>query len=184
VMLSLPHATLNASAAHAIARPATPNADARPIVHCDVAYPPYPARDSFIGLTLMRVMRVMRVISVRVVFAVVLPLLAGCGSDKSSGVTPPGSNKTVDIFTIEQIFSPNLTTVAVGDTVRWNFNKASDGLGHNVRFNPRITGAPADIGTQANPLVSGTASRVFLSPGQYHYVCDLHGAMEGDIIVQ
>jgi plastocyanin len=126
----------------------------------------------------------MPVIRVRIVSAIALMSLAACGSDKSS-VTPPGSsNKTVDVFTIQQTFSPTSQTISVGDTVRWNFNRASDSLGHNVRFFPKTTGVPADIGTQANPLVSGSATRVFLTKGQYHYVCDLHGSMEGDIFVQ
>src|SRR6516165_299570 len=96
----------------------------------------------------------------RFVSVIAVMVLAACGSDKS--VTPPGStNKTVDIFTIGDTFSPTFQAVAVGDTVRWNFSGGSDGQGHNVRFNPRITGSPDDI----NVLKTGTASRVFTAKG-------------------
>jgi len=117
---------------------------------------------------------------VRIVSVIALALFAACGSDSSS-VTPPGStNKTVDIFTIGDTFSPTFTALSVGDTARWNFSGGSDGQGHNVRFNPRITGSPADI----NVLKTGTASRVFTAKGTYNYVCDVHPGMNAQIVVQ
>lgn len=107
-------------------------------------------------------------------------LAAACGSDKS-GVTPPGtSNKTVDIFTIGDTFSPTFATLSAGDTARWNFAAGSDGMGHNVRFDPRIAGSPADI----NVLKTGTATRVFTAKGTYSYVCDVHPGMNAQIVVQ
>lgn len=122
----------------------------------------------------------MRVMPVRFVLGLALALLAACGSDKSSGVTPPGSNTTVDIFTIGDVFSPTFTTLAVGDTARWNFAGGSDGQGHNVRFTPRITGSPSDI----NVLKTGTAFRVFTAKGTYLYVCDVHPGMNAQIVVE
>jgi plastocyanin len=56
----------------------------------------------------------------------------------------------------------------------------SDGMGHNVRFTPTILGAPADI----NVLKSGTATRVFTTPGDFAYVCDVHPGMDGDVQVR
>ncbi len=117
---------------------------------------------------------------VRFVLGLALTLLAACGSDSSSGVTPPGSNKTVDIFTIGDTFSPTFASLSVGDTARWNFTGGSDGQGHNVRFNPRITGSPDDI----NVLKTGTASRVFTAKGTYNYVCDVHPGMNAQIVVE
>jgi plastocyanin len=104
-------------------------------------------------------------------------LVAAC-SDAGTG--PSGGNTTVDIFTIGDIFSPTFATLAVGDTARWNFSGGSDGLGHNVRFNPRITGAPADI----NVLKTGTATRVFNSKGTFKYDCDVHPGMKAEISVE
>lgn len=109
----------------------------------------------------------------------VVVVLAACGSDSSSG--PSGSkNKTVDIFTIGDSFSPAFATITHGDTIRWNFGPGSDGMGHNVRFTPAMAGAPADI----NVLKTGTASRVFNTPGNFSYVCDVHPGMNGAVLVQ
>jgi plastocyanin len=104
-------------------------------------------------------------------------LLAACG-DATGPATP--HNKTVDVFTIGDSFSPTFATIDAGDTVRWNFSGGSDGMGHNVRFTPRITGAPADI----NVLKTGTASRVFTTAGEFNYVCDVHPGMSGDVQVR
>jgi plastocyanin len=123
----------------------------------------------------------MRIMRVCIASCLAVAFLAACGSDKSSGVTPPGStNTTIDIFTIGDAFSPTFATLAVGDTARWNFAGGSDGQGHNVRFNPRITGAPTDI----NVLKTGTATRVFTAKGTYTYVCDVHPGMNAQIVVQ
>jgi len=122
----------------------------------------------------------MPVMRVRLVSVIALMFLAACGSDKSS-VTPPGSsNKTVDIFTIGDTFSPAFTSLSVGDTARWNFTGGSDGQGHNVRFTPAVAGAPANI----NIFKTGTASRVFTAKGTYNYVCDVHPGMNAQIVVQ
>ena len=104
-------------------------------------------------------------------------LVAGCStSPDSKGST----NKTFDVFTVGDAFSPVFATVGAGDTVRWNFTGGSDGQGHNVRFTPVIAGSPADI----NVLKSGTASRVFPTPGTFNYVCDVHPGMNGSVTVQ
>src|SRR5581483_11988959 len=92
--------------------------------------------------------------SMRVRFLSILLVAAACGgTDTSSTTTPPVSkNKSVDIYTITYSFVESLVTISAGDTVRWHFAVAPDSLGHNVRFNPRITGAPADLGSAKNPL--------------------------------
>lgn len=115
----------------------------------------------------------------RFVSVIAVLFLAACGSDKS--VTPPGStNKTIDVFTIGEAFSPAFASASVGDTVRWNFSAGSDGLGHNVRFTGAVSGAPADI----KIFTTGTASRVFTTKGTYNYVCDVHPGMNAQVVVQ
>src|SRR5262245_22446751 len=106
-------------------------------------------------------------------------IVVGCGGD--TGSTNPSSNKTVDVFTNESLFSSNFIMINAGDTVRWHFTVASDGFGHNVIFNPRPPGTPTDIAAEKK---SGTDFRVFSTPGTFHYVCTLHGAMTGDVVVQ
>ena len=105
--------------------------------------------------------------------------VAACG-DSGPTDTTPGTNKTVDIFTIGDIFSPTFVTLAVGDTARWTFSGGSDGLGHNVRFNPRITGSPADIPV----FKTGSQSRVFNTKGVFKYDCDVHPGMRAEVTVE
>ena len=112
--------------------------------------------------------------------AVLLVSLAAACSDAGSTGISPSNNKTVDIFTIGDVFSPTFATLAVGDTARWNFSGGSDGLGHNVRFNPRTASTPSDI----NVLKTGTASRVFTAKGTFKYDCDVHPGMRAEITVE
>lgn len=113
-------------------------------------------------------------------FIPVLLAAAACGGSDSASTGPGSSNTTLDIYTIGDNFSPSYQTVAMGDTVRWNFAGGSDGQGHNVRFSPAVSGQPADI----NVLKTGTASRVFTTKGDFNYICDVHPGMIGEIIVQ
>lgn len=137
------------------------------------AFAAYAVRCSLIESALMPVPMRVRIVSV-----IAAMFLAACGSDS---VTPPHStNKTIDIFTIGDTFSPAFVSLSVGDTARWNFAGGSDGLGHNVRFTGAVAGAPADI----NIFKTGTASRVFTAKGTYNYACDVHPGMNAQIVVQ
>ena len=116
------------------------------------------------------------------IVAAIVVGLAACGSDSQPSTTPSGSvNKTYDITTLSQTFLPAIQEIAVGDTVQWTFSVASDNLGHNILFNPRIDGAPPDLPFE---IRSGMRSLVFTTKGEFHYVCTLHGAMTGVIIVR
>lgn len=111
-----------------------------------------------------------------------LTMLAGCGGSGDAPTQPPHAvNKTVDVFTPGTIFSPTIATITVGDTVRWNFQVASDGFGHNVVFAKGVTGTPADISKETR---SGSVSRVFTAAGTFQYVCTLHGSMAGSVVAQ
>src|SRR5262245_27084404 len=116
-------------------------------------------------------------VSMRVRLLALAVVVAACGGGEP---TKPSTNTTVDVYTNQSTFSSNFVTINVGDTVRWHFSVASDGFGHNVLFNPRPPGTPADIDEKK----SGTDFRVFSTPGMYHYVCTLHGSMTGDVVVQ
>jgi plastocyanin len=107
--------------------------------------------------------------------------VASCGGGDNGATSPVSPNKTVDIVTSGETFLPTIQAVTAGDTVRWTFSVAADGLGHNILFKPRVGGAPPDIPLEVR---SGTRSLVFASKGDFNYVCDLHGGMTGEIIVQ
>ena len=113
---------------------------------------------------------------------VLLGLVVATACGGSDGGTPPATNtnKTIDILTVADAFSPTFQTASPGDTVRWTFSGGSDGMGHNVRFSPIIAGSPNDI----NVTKSGSVTRVFTTKGDYRYVCDVHPGMIGEVIVQ
>jgi plastocyanin len=121
----------------------------------------------------------MRVLTLTTVLAAVCA--SACGSDGSTSGPPASTNKTYDVSTFGESFLPFSQTIAAGDTVRWTFSVAADNLGHNVIFKPRMAGAPPDIPTEVR---SGTRSLVFTTKGDFTYVCDLHGGMTGEIVVQ
>jgi len=112
---------------------------------------------------------------------VFLAFTVSCGSDSSSPTPPVALNRTYDISTFGENFLPASQEIAAGDTVRWTFSVAADNLGHNVLFKPRVAGAPSDIPAEVR---SGTRSLKFTTKGDFNYVCDLHGAMTGIVIVK
>jgi plastocyanin len=114
----------------------------------------------------------------RACVSVLLLFAAACGSDGS--VDPSaGTNKTVDVYTLNTAFSPNLVQISAGDTVRFNIVTASNGEGHDVTFDTK-PGAPANI----KVTLTGIISRVFATRGTFHYNCFVHPGMSGDVQVQ
>jgi plastocyanin len=106
---------------------------------------------------------------------------AACGSDSPTDSGGGVKNKTVDIFTVGDQFSPTFPTLAPGDTARWNFAVGSMNMGHNVQFNsPKPAGTPTDITVKS----SGTDSRVFTTKGTFNYSCTVHPGMNAQIVVQ
>jgi len=87
----------------------------------------------------------------------------------------PGAPTSADVFMPGLTFSAFQTIVKVGGTVRFVFPP----LAHNVFWDVRLPGSPADINTTSNQ----TVSRVFATSGVFHYKCTLHNGMEGDVVV-
>jgi plastocyanin len=113
----------------------------------------------------------------RLVLAACVSATIACGSDTS---TMPPPNKSYDVFTIGDTFSPSFLTIAAGDTVRFNFAAGGDGMGHDVAFNSSPAGHPANIPV----TTSGVVRRVFDTRGTFHYNCFVHPGMAGDVIVE
>ncbi len=87
----------------------------------------------------------------------------------------PGAPVSADVFMPGLTFSAFQTIVKVGGTVRFVFPP----LAHNVFWDVRLSGSPADINTTS----SQTVARVFPTSGVFHYKCTLHNGMEGDVVV-
>lgn len=116
----------------------------------------------------------------RVLIGIALALsIVSCGGSDASPTTPPVSNKTYEVVTIATAFSPAGLSIAKGDTVKWTFAKAPDGLGHDVHF-ASAPGQPQDIAIQT----TGSVSRVFTTRGNFDYDCRVHPGMTGSISVQ
>ncbi|MEP6491083.1 MAG: plastocyanin/azurin family copper-binding protein [bacterium] len=102
-----------------------------------------------------------------------------CGGSDKSPTPPVSTNKTVDVFTLSTVFSPNFVQIARGDTIRFTIVPSSNGEGHDVTFDAK-SGAPENIKVTLN----GVVTRVFNTSGTFHYNCFVHPGMTGDIAVQ
>ena len=110
------------------------------------------------------------------VFLLAILGVAGCGGGSYGGNTaPPPPNGRTILATPSLTFGPASLSVSAGDAVTFSFGSVA----HNVFFDARA-GAPADIsGLNANVDVT----RVFTTPGTYHYTCHIHPSMQGTVVV-
>jgi plastocyanin len=119
-----------------------------------------------------------------VVAALLLTLVAGCGSSSS----PKTSGSSKDTVTTKLLsFMPEKLTVKVGTTVRWT---AGDGIGHTVTTGTFTLGsdglrtAENPDGLIDKPLNAGKdVTYTFTKPGKYVYYCSIHKGMAGEIDV-
>jgi len=89
----------------------------------------------------------------------------------------PAGPKTVVVQLAPASFSPGSVSVAVGDTVRWNWN---DGIPHSVTSRGGFESDPAGVKTE------GTYSFTFTAAGTFDYYCQVHESdgMTGQVVVQ
>ena len=102
-----------------------------------------------------------------------LLVFAGCGggSDSSQGEGPPAKDTVV----IEDIaFKPKELQVEVGATVTWRFE--DKGISHDVKAE--------DESFVSEVMDSGTFEHTFEEPGSFPYICSLHPAMKGTVVVR
>lgn len=103
-----------------------------------------------------------------------LLVLAACGGgDDDDGNANGGSSSAgAPVVAVEDNkFEPAEITVAVGDTVTWQFGGSA---AHNVSHDHF-----------ASELVSeGEFEYTFEEPGEYDYVCTVHPGMEGTVVVE
>lgn len=91
--------------------------------------------------------------------------------------TVPAGPKTVVVQLAPSSFSPGSISIAVGDTVRWNWN---DGIPHSVTSRGGFESDPAGVKTE------GTYSFTFTATGTFDYYCQVHESdgMTGQVVVQ
>ena len=106
--------------------------------------------------------------------AVVLALTgAACGGGGGSDCTSENATKLTGTLTIKgSAFSPNCFSVASGSTISIVNH---DGRGHNFT----VKGTDIVVGLPAGKTGEATAP----APGTYHFLCTIHPAMTGTIIV-
>jgi predicted secreted protein with PEFG-CTERM motif len=95
-------------------------------------------------------------------------------------VMSPGAGSGQSCVATKNCFSPSEVNIAVGDTVMWTNN---DKVGHTA-----TSGEPSDNVTGTvfdSSLVSAgkTYSFTFQTAGDYHYFCQVHPWMAGEIMV-
>ena len=114
-----------------------------------------------------------------------LSLLAGtlalagsaCGSSSPSAPTTTSANVTISILGDRgsQSYSPNPTTMRVGQTVAWQNN---DSIAHNAT---QDAGAFASITVNAGGI---TTPITMSTAGTFTYHCTIHPGMVGTLTVQ
>lgn len=124
--------------------------------------------------------------------ALMLALVAGCGSSDSSSKdsSSKDGSSAADKNTVTTkllAFKPEKLTVKAGTTVVW---KAGDGIGHTVTTGTFTLGsdglrtAENPDGLIDKPLAGGKdVSYTFTKPGKYVYYCSIHKGMAGEIDV-
>lgn len=82
----------------------------------------------------------------------------------------------VDDAYVDAVSSNSTTTIAVGDTVQWNWSGSNQ---HTV------TSTSGEVFDSGAPQTTGTFSHTFNAVGSFNYICGVHGtAMTGTVVVQ
>ena len=89
----------------------------------------------------------------------------------------PPERPTVTVRLRDNRFRPARITIAAGTTVVWVNEEDDPELEHNVI-------ARDYRWASSNFLPGERYARTFTAPGTYRYFCDLHGGMNGQVIVE
>ena len=90
---------------------------------------------------------------------------------------PVAEQPTVTVRLRDNRFRPARITVAAGTTVIWVNEEDDPELEHNV--------ISRDYRWASSNFLPGESyERTFTTPGMYRYFCDLHGGMNGQVVVE
>jgi len=112
-----------------------------------------------------------RAVLLALVAAFVLSLLAAPGASAAIAVIDANDDAG-------PVWDPKDVTIAVGDTVRWEFDEAQ--TTHNLSSSGANWPAPVDLDRAPN---GAAIEQTFDTPGTYTFLCKLHGAMTGSVTV-
>jgi plastocyanin len=99
---------------------------------------------------------------------------SGTSTSSTTTTTRPAATATVEERGMT--FDPGQVTVAVGDTVVWDYLSAPDGGQHQVVVDG------LNLGPQRRP--GDRVVHVFTAPGTYAVRCAIHAGMTGTVVVQ
>jgi plastocyanin len=105
---------------------------------------------------------------------VALTVACGCGSQvapASPATAPPTSTVSATVQVQDNLFAPQVLTVAAGAVVEWRWAGANP---HNVTSD--------DFASPSQS--SGAFDHSFARPGTYYYRCTLHTHMLGEVVVR
>ena len=116
-------------------------------------------------------------VGLTVLAAVLAMAVSACGSSSPSAPTVAAADVTITMVAdrAAQSYSPNPTTMRVGQTVAW---KNSDTTAHDATQDAsRFASGIVNAGATSSPVAMATA-------GTFTYHCTLHPGMVGTLIVQ
>ena len=97
--------------------------------------------------------------------------IVSCSDDGNGNQEPGEGDPDGDVLVRNNSFAPSELDVEPGATVTWAW--ASDGVDHNVTFGD---------GTASATQGSGTFERAFAAPGDFPYLCTIHGQSMSGVI--
>lgn len=95
--------------------------------------------------------------------------VVACGNDGRDPF-PSDAVVTTEVSVLDNSFGPTVIEVAAGDSVTWTWEGK----------------APHDVdgdGFTSEVQTEGTFQHTFDRPGEFQYICNIHGGMKGLVVV-
>ena len=111
-----------------------------------------------------------------------LPAGPASATGSASSVSNPGAVVTLQYSS----FEPSIVTITAGQTVEWEWEDSP--IPHDVSFQDFFavgssSSAPVPLSYHSPIMLTGTWFHTFTQPGTYYYICTVHAAMFGRVIV-
>lgn len=113
--------------------------------------------------------RTLQILLVPALASLALALAAACGGESLDDVAPVAGVTSIAVE--DNRFEPRVIEVDAGTEVTWRWDDAS--AEHNV----------VGDGYRSEVQRAGAFAHIFEAPGNYDFICTLHGGMTGRVIV-